>query len=340
MLRNNAQLLALAAALCVLTGAAQAGDMKIAARWALPGPVAWDYLALDSSGAHLFVTRGTQVDVIDTRKGQVTASIANTAGAHGVALAEALRRGYISSGKSDTVLMFDLDTFKTLQEAPVSGHNPDAILFDAIGQHVYTFNGRSSDVSVLSAKDLKVETTFKVPGKPEFAVANDEGEIFVNIETEPGQLAVIDARKLAVKSVWPLPNCDSPSGLAIDKAHKRLFSVCDNKVMVVTDAVSGAQVAKISIGEGPDAAAYDAQRSLVFSSNGDGSLSVIHQQSPDSYMAERSVATKRGARTMALDLKSGAIFLSSADYSAAPAGEHTRPQAVPESFAILKVMPK
>jgi hypothetical protein len=295
-----------------LMGVATAAGLTVKDNWAVPGPVAWDYLTLDNSASHLFVTRNTQVDVLDTHSGKVVATIAGTSGAHGVALAENARRGYISNGKSDTVTMFDLDTFKTLQEAPVGGHNPDAILYDAARQHLFTFNGRSSDVSVLSPIDLKVQSTFKVPGKPEFAVSDDQGQIFVNIETEPGQMVVIDAGKLQVKAVWTLSGCNSPSGLSIDRAHRRLFSVCDDKIMVVTDAASGKQVAKVAIGEGPDAVAYDARRALVLSSNGEGTLTIVHQDDADSYSVVQTLATKNGSRTMAWDGSSGTGFLSSA----------------------------
>lgn len=338
MLRTTALMLGV----CTISfvGASHATEMKVGAHWELAGPVGWDYLLLDSDARRLFLTRSTQVDVLDARSGKVLATIPNTSGAHGIALAEGLKRGYISNGKSDSVIMFDLDTLKPLQESPVSGHNPDAILFDSLSQHLFTFNGRSSDVSVLSPQDLKVEATFKVPGKPEFAVTDDAGEIFVNIETEPGQLVAIDARKLAVKAVWKLPGCNSPTGLALDKAHKRLFSVCDDKVMVVTDAGSGKQVAKVAIGDGPDAVAYDAQRTLIYSSNGEGTLTVIHQDSPDAYKVEQTLTTKKGSRTMALDAATGTVFLPSAEFPAVAPADHSRPQAAANSFSVLKVVAK
>jgi YVTN family beta-propeller protein len=318
---------------------ANAADMKVTERWPLAGPVVWDYLAVDSTGSHLFITRSTQVDVIDTHTGKVIATIPNTSGVHGVALAEATKRGYVSNGKSDTVTMFDLDTFKTLQEAPVAGHNPDAILYDDIGHHLFTFNGRSGDVSVLSPTDLKVLATIKVPGKPEFAAADDKGQIFANIQTEPGQLVVIDARQLELTAVWKLNGCDSPSGLAIDKARQRLFSVCDNKVMVVTDSGTGKQVSTITIGNAPDAVAYDERSALIFCSNGEGSLSIVHQDTPDKYRVVQTLLTKRGARTMALDASHDTVYLPSADFPTGPVPEHTGPHAVPNSFAILKVTP-
>jgi YVTN family beta-propeller protein len=314
---------------------------KILDRWTIGGEGGWDYLTLDHSGARLFISHATQVDVLDTMAGKVTASIPGTNGVHGIALAEDLKRGYTSNGKSDSVTMFDLDTLKAIKEAPVPGHNPDAILYESIGKHVFTFNGRSKDVTVLDANTLAVVGTIAVPDKPEFAVTDGEGRIFANIESEAGQMVVIDARNLSVLATWALPGCASPSGLAIDKLHRRLFSVCDGNVMAVTDAATGKQVAQVKIGERPDAAAYDPQRSLVFSSNGDGTLSIIREATPDRFESAVSLPTQRGARTMALDPRSGRVYLVSADFDPAPpptaAAPHPRPIPKPGTFTVLVV---
>lgn len=319
-------------------------SLSVVQRWKLGGAGGWDYLTLDAAGNRLFVSRGTRVDVVDTRSGKIVGSIPNTSGIHGIALAEDLGRGYTSNGRSDSVTMFDLATLKKLKEAQIPGHNPDAILFEPAGKHIWTFNGRSKDVTVLDAESLAVVRTLAVPDKPEFAVDDGEGHIFVNIENEAGQLVVLDSKQLTVKATWMLPGCASPSGLAIDRAHHRLFSVCDEKVMVVTDAVSGGQIAKLAIGEGPDAAAYDAKRGLVFSSNGDGTLSIFHQVTPDRYQFVQAVKTQRGARTMALDSASGKVYLVSADFEAPPAptseAPHPRPTPTPESFSVLTVGPR
>jgi YVTN family beta-propeller protein len=321
--------------------AGAASGLHVTKQWPVGGTGGWDYLTLNASGSRLFVSRGTRVDVIDTHTGKITASIPNTGGVHGIALDETGNRGYTSNGRADTVTAFDLNTLKTLKEAPVSGHNPDAIVFDSASKHVFTFNGRSKDVSVLDAADLKVVATIPVPDKPEFAVADGEGQIFVNIESEMGQMVVIDTHKLTVKATWPLPGCASPSGLALDQAHHRLFSVCDGKVMAVTDAVSGKQVARVAIGEGPDAVAYDAKGSRVFSSNGEGTLTVVHQESADRYGAPETITTRRGARTMAMDPSSGQVYLVTADFGPAPAATaeqpHPRPVPAPDSFTVLVV---
>jgi YVTN family beta-propeller protein len=267
--------------------------------------------------------------------------IPDTKGVHGIALADDLKRGYTSNGKGDSVTVFDLDTLKVIKEVPVSGHNPDAILYDPALKHVFTFNGRSKDVTVLDASSLTVVATLPVPDRPEFAVDDGAGQIFANIESEAGQMIVIDSRKLTVKATWPLPGCASPSGLALDKVYRRLFSVCDAGVMAVTDADSGKQIAKVKIGEGPDAAAFDANHGLAFSSNGEGTLTVVHQDSANRYTVAQSVKTQRGARTMALDPASGRVYLVTADFGPAPAATaeqpHPRPAPIPDSFSVLVV---
>jgi YVTN family beta-propeller protein len=329
-----------------LTGAliaegAATPNMEVLQRWKLGGDGGWDYLTLDPAKKRLFISRATRVDVVSVESGKLIGAIPDTQGVHGIALAPALNRGFTSNGRANTVTAFDLDTLKVIQEAKVSGRNPDAILYEPSGKHVFTFNGASKDVTVLDASSLAVITTIPVPDKPEFAAQDGRGQIFVNIESDPGQMVVIDTQTLKVKSTWPLPGCNSPSGLAIDSAHRRLFSVCDGKVMAVTDAVGGKQVALVPIGEHPDAAAYDAKRGLVFSSNGEGTLSVVHQDGADSYSVVQTLPTQRGARTMALDAAAGKVYLATADFGPAPAPTaeqpHPRPAMLPDSFVMLVV---
>jgi YVTN family beta-propeller protein len=332
---------ALASVVCVAATTHAAGASL--QQWTVGGEGGWDYLTLDSSSRRLFVSRGTRVDVIDTASGKVTGSIANTNGVHGIALAEAAKRGYTSNGKADSVTMFDLTSLGVLKEAPVPGHNPDAILYEPEGKHVFTFNGKSKDVSILDPDTLAVIGTIPVPDKPEFAVEDGAGQVFVNIESDPGQMVVIDGRKLSVKATWPLPGCNSPSGLAIDKVHHRLFSVCDGGVMAVTDAATGAHVATVKIGEGPDAAAYDGARGLVYSSNGEGTLTVVRQDGADKYRVAETIPTKRGARTMALDPTSGKVYLVTSDFDPppAPTAQTPHPRPVPKAgtFTVLIVTP-
>jgi YVTN family beta-propeller protein len=323
-----------------IAGAA-APNLQVLERWKLGGDGGWDYLTVDSAQKRLFISRATHVDVVSIESGKLIGAIPDTQGVHGIALAPALNRGFTSNGRANSVTVFALDTLQVIQEAKVSGRNPDAILYEPSGKHVFTFNGASKDVTVLDASSLAVIATIPVPDKPEFAAQDGRGQIFVNIESDPGQMVVIDTQKLSVKSTWPLPGCNSPSGLAIDRAKRRLFSVCDGKVMAVTNAVSGKQAALVPIGEHPDAASFDEKRGLVFSSNGEGTLSVVQQQAADRYSVVQSLATQRGARTMALDPATGKVYLVSADFGPAPPASaeqpHPRPALLPDSFVVLVV---
>lgn len=302
------------------------------------GPGGWDYLALDATGRRLYITRSDHVDVYDTEAAKVVGQVPGTAGVHGVALDPGRARGYTSNGRAGTVTVFDTATLKAIREVPVGGENPDAILYDPAGDKVYTFNGKSRDASVIDAATLEVVAHIALPGKPEFAATDGAGRIYVNIETEPGQLVVIDGATRTVRATWPLAGCDSPTGLALDAAHRRLFSVCDGSVMAVTDAQTGRAVARVKIGEGPDAAAYDPALGLVFSSNGDGTLSIVRQESPDRYVVAQTLATQRGARTMALDPRSHRVYLVTSDFGPAPAATaespHPRPIQVPDTFTL------
>jgi YVTN family beta-propeller protein len=281
------------------------------------------------------------VDVISVDTGTVVGTIPNTQGVHGIALANDLRRGFTSNGRANSVTAFDLDTLQVIQEAEIPAKNPDAILYDRKGAHVFTFNGASNDVSVLDAANLSVTTRIALTGKPEFAVSDGKSHIFANIESAPGNMVVIDRQNLNVTATWNLPGCDSPTGLAIDPAHQRLFSVCDGKVMVVTDSKTGKHVTSLPIGEHPDAAVYDRRRARVFSSNGDGTLTVIHQDSPDHYTVIQTLATQRGARTMALDPRTGKVYLVTADFGPPPAPTEAqpnpRPVPIPGTFVVLAV---
>jgi YVTN family beta-propeller protein len=330
-------------ALLALTSAAGAAapKLQVLQRWKIGGAGGWDYLTIDSAKQRLFISRATRVDVIDLKTGNVVGSIADTLGVHGVALAASLNRGFTSNGRANSVTAFDLDSLKSIQEIKVPGRNPDAILFEPAAKHVFTFNGGSHDATVLDASSLAVTATIPLPDKPEFAAADGRGTVFVNIESDPGQLVAIDGRTLAVKSTWPLPGCNSPTGLALDSVRRRLFSVCDGKVMAVTDADNGRQVALVPIGEHPDAAEYDSKHAIVYSSNGEGSLSVVHQESANRYSVVDTVATQPGARTMALDEATGKIYLVTADFGPAPPATaeqpHPRPAPIADSFVVLVV---
>ena len=313
--------------------------------WPLGGSGGWDYLALEASGARLFISRGDRVDVVETVSGKPVGSIAHTSGVHGIAFAPALSRGFTSNGHSDTVTVFELDSLRIIQEVPVSGKKPDAILYEPRYNRLITANGGSANLSVLDAGTLQVAATVPLPGPPEFMATDAAGMVYVNIETDAGKLAVVDAKSMTVKATWPLPGCQNPTGLALDVSHHRLFSVCANQVMAVTDSVSGRQVARVVIGSGPDAAVFDSDLGLVFSSNGqDGTLTVIQEESPDAYRVVATVTTEVSARTMALDPATHRIFLAAAKLGPAPPATeeqpHPRPSIEPGSFTILVAQPK
>jgi DNA-binding beta-propeller fold protein YncE len=336
---------AAAAASAAETSPLPAPDYTVSRSWPLGGPGGWDYLALEASGARLFISRSDHVDVVETVSGKPIGSIAHTLGVHGIAFAPALARGFTSNGRSDTMSVFELDSLRLIQEVPVSGKKPDAILYEPRHDYVITANGESANLSVFDARTLQVAATIALAGPPEFMATDAAGMVYVNIETEPGKLAAVDTKTLTVKATWPLPGCDSPTGLALDAAHHRLFSVCANQVMAVTDSVTGKQVARVVIGRGPDAAAFDGDLGLIFSSNGqDGTLTVIREDAPDEYRVVATVTTLVSARTMALDPATHRIFLAAAKLEAAPPATdeqpHPRPSIVPGSFSILVAQPK
>ena len=301
------------------------------------GEGGWDYLTMDSAAHRLYVTRGTHVMVVDTESGKVVGDIANTPGVHGVSLAPKLNRGFTSNGRDNTVTEFDLKTLKEVRRIPV-GQNPDAILYDAGSKRIFTFNGRSNDVSAVDIESGKVAGTIAVGGKPEFCVSDEKGTVFCNVE-DTNQIVAFDARTLAVKAHWPIAPVDGPSGLAIDRAHHRLFAVGGNKLMAIVDSITGKLVATPKIGDGPDAAAFDPATNLAFSSNGgDGTLTIIHEESPSSFKVAATVPTQAGARTMTIDPKNHRIYLITAAFkpqSAGGSGGQRRPTMEPNSAVIL-----
>jgi len=306
-------------------------------RIAVGGDGGWDYLTVDSAAHILYVGRSTRTIAIDVVKGVVAGEVANTPGVHGIALAPKLHRGFTSNGKDNTVTVFDLKTYKEIARVPV-GTNPDAILFDPASNRVFTMNGGSNDATAIDAASLKVVGTMALGGRPEYAVADEKGAVYVNIE-DKNEIVALDARTLALKNRWSIAPGDSPTGLTMDRKHRRLFAVCGNAMMIVMNADTGAVVATPAIGNGPDAVAFDPGTGLVFSSNGrDGTLTVLKEETPDKYTVLATVPTQMGSRTMALDPKTHTIYLAAARFKAAaadPEQPHQRPQMEPGSFEIL-----
>jgi YVTN family beta-propeller protein len=301
------------------------------------GEGGWDYLIVDGPMRRLYVSRGTRVMVFDSDTGASVGEIADTPGVHGIAVADDLGRGFTSNGRDGSVTVFELKTLKPIAKVKV-GTNPDCILYDPATHRVFAFNRGSSDVTAIDAKTGEVTGLIALGGHPEFATADGKGMVFVNLD-DKSEVVAIDSQKLAVKAHWPLAPGEDPSGMALDRRNMRLFSVCGNKKMTVMDANTGKVVASLPIGAGPDAAGFDPDTNLAFSSNGEGTLTVIHQDSSDKYSVVENVTTQRGARTMALDPKTHNIFLATASYGPPPAPTperpNPRPAVLPNSFVIL-----
>jgi DNA-binding beta-propeller fold protein YncE len=301
------------------------------------GEGGWDYLTVDSAARRLYVSHATRVVVVDLDKDTVVGEIPNTNGVHGIAIVPELGRGFTSNGRDATATIFDLKTLKVLGQAK-TGKNPDAIIYDPASRLVFTFNGASADATAIDAASGAVKGTIALGGKPEFAVADGKGMVFVNIE-DKSEVVAIDSKNLTVKAHWPLAPGEEPSGMAMDHKLRRLFIVCANKQMIVMDANSGHVVKSLPIGDGVDAAAFDPETKLAFSSNGEGTLTVVREESADKYSVIETAKTQRGARTMALDPKTHKIYLSTAQFGPPPAPTperpRPRPSVVPGSFVIL-----
>jgi len=294
----------------------------------------WDYLSVDSGGRRLYISRGTHVQIMDIDSFTLVGDIPDTQGVHGIALAPELGRGFTSNGRSNTVTIFDLKTLKTLGTATTST-GPDGIVYDAMTKRVFTMNGRANNATAVNAADGTVAGTVDLGGRPEFPAADGKGNIYVNIE-DKSEIVQFDAQNLKVLNRWPLAPCEEPSGLAMDMKNRRLFAGCHNQMMAVVDADSGKVIATPAIGQGVDANRFDPETNYAFASNGDGTLTVVHEDSPDKFTLVENVPTKRSARTMALDEKTHNIFLAAADFEPPAPGER-RGKMKPDSFVILVV---
>ena len=293
-------------------------------KFELSGISRWDFITFDEVRSRLFVTRADRVEVLDSKSGELVGTIADTSGVHGVAVAQDLKLGFTSNGRADSVTVFDLDSLKTLDTIKVTGANPDAIMYHAPNQSVYTFNGKTGNITVINAKSRTVTNTIEVGGKLELP-ATDGKNIFVNVE-DKATIAVIDLKTNKVKTSWPLKGCEEPTGLAFDAKNKRLFSVCNNEKMVVTNAKTGEQVASVAIGAGPDGAAYDPATHMIFTSNGKaGTVTVIKQVDANHYRVVETVPTEKGAKTSAYDSATKRLFM---------------PTVVADKFMVLVMSPK
>jgi len=322
-----------------LTVASAAPGYHVIKKIPLGGEGGWDYLTVDPAAERLYVSRATHVVVVDLKTEKVIGDIPDTLGVHGIALAPALNRGFISCGKADQVVIFDLKTLKTLGQAK-TGANPDTIIYDPASKHVFSFDGRGKDSTVIDPSTGAIVGTIPLGGKPEAALADGKGRIYVNIE-DTGEVAVLDSAKLTVLGRYPVKPGEEPSGMGLDVKKHRVYSGCSNKLMTVLDGETGKLLAAVPIGAGVDGNGYDADLGLAFSANGEGNVTVVRESSPGKFEVAETVPTLRGARTMALDTKSHRIYLPTAEFgpTPAPTPENPRPRPAPikDTFVILVV---
>ena len=297
-------------AAAVFSGAAlgqAAPGYKVVKTWKLGGDGGWDYLTVDADGRRLLIARSDRVIVVDEDSGKLLAEIPDMPGVHGVALVPGLGRGFISAGGEDMVAVFDLNTLRVLNKIKV-GRRPDAIVYEPFTKRVFTFNASSHDTTAVDAAKGEVAGTLALGGKPEFAASDGKGTMWVNIE-DTGELVAFDPQKLVVKSRWKMTGCEEPTGLALDAKTRRLFAGCSgSKKMAVVAADSGKLLAMLPIGEGCDGTAFDADRNLVFASAGDGTITVIREESPDKFSVAETVKTQERARTITVDPKTHEVF--------------------------------
>lgn len=294
----------------VISASAQSG-YKLLKKIPIPGQGSWDYLTADDTNRRLYISHGTQVEVLDLETDSIIGKIPDTPGVHGIAIAPDLGRGFVSNGQSSTVTVFDLKTLKTLGQVP-AGKKPDAITFDPATSRVFAFDGGSNSATAINAANSKAVGTVDLGGGPEFAVSDGTGYVFNNLEDE-SQVVKINAQKLTVEQRWPTAPCQSPSSMAMDRRNRRLFVGCRSRVMAVINADTGQVATTLPIGDHVDATAFDPELKLIFNSNGEGTITVIRQESPDKYSVLETLKSLPRAKTMALDPKTHRLFLSTAE---------------------------
>lgn len=336
MIRMFVLLIGIAFTNCLISMKTQAQkpQHKIAKTIQLTGDGWWDYLSVDEINQKLFVSHGTQVNVVDLKTSAEETVIPNTEGVHGIAIANDLNKAFISCGGSSSVSVVDLKTYKLLAKIKVTGKNPDAILYDPFSRKVFTFNGRSSNSTVIDAKTNQVVATIPLAGKPEFSQSDGHGKIYVNIE-DKSSLAVINTSTLKVENLWSIAPGEEPSGLALDNENHRLFSVCSNKLMVILDANTGKVITTEPIGSGCDGVAFDPGTKRIFASNGEGTMTVVQQIDGDHYKVLENFPTIRGARTITVDKANHHLYLAVAERMPGAGRQPTKPN----SFKVLDIEP-
>ena len=292
-------------------------NYKIVNKIHVEGEGGWDYLNVDEVNGRIFVSHATVAQAIDIKTGKLVGTISDTKGIHGIAIANDLNKGFTSNGRDSSVTVFNLKTLEVITKIKITGQNPDAILYDPFSQKVFTFNGGSSNSTVIDAKGNKVIATIPLDGKPEFSATDGKGKVFVNIE-DKSVINVINSATLKVVQHWSIAPGEGPSGLALDNKNHRLFSVCGNKLMVVTDAETGKIITTLPIGDRCDGVAFDPDKKRAYSSNGEGSITVVQEENNNSFKVLETVTTQPGAKTIAINKTTHHLYLTTAEYESAP----------------------
>ena len=310
-------------------------DFKIVNKIHLEGDEKWDYLFSDDLNSRLYVSHGSMVQVVDESKGTLVGKISGMNGVHGIAIAPELSKGFISSGKDSSVVVFDTRTLQVITKITVTGKGPDAIMFDSFSKKVFVFNGKSNNATVIDAATNKIVATIPLDGKPEFSVSDGRGKVYVNLE-DKSSIAVINPTTCKVEHVWPIAPGEEPTGLALDNVTHRLLSVCGNKLMVITDAGSGKVISTLPIGEKSDGTAFDPGVKRAYSSNGDKTMTIVKEGTDGKFSVMNNFPTQEGARTITINKMTHHTYLSAADFD--PAQEGQKPKITPGTFVILDIV--
>ena len=321
-------------ALNTVNADAKKSGYHVAANYSVSGNGGWDYITVDPVGNGLYVSHGTQVNILNKQTGDSIGMIPNTMGVHGIALVQDLKKGYTSNGQLNTVSVFDLNSFK-VTGAIKTGEKPDAIMYDAFSKKVYVCNGRSNDLTVIDPATNTVVTTVALGGKPETAVSDGAGKLYINIE-DKSEIVVVNTATYEVEKRWTIGSVKEPSGLAIDNKTHRLFAGCDNKVLIVLDATNGKVVKELPIGEGCDGVVFDPGTHCIFSANGEsGTVTIIDEEQANKYTVLENLPTRKTARTICVDESTHKVYMPSGEYLPREAGAKGKPGVVPGSFKVL-----
>ena len=318
-----------------LLQAQTASSYKIVNKIHIEGDEKWDYLCSDDLNSRLYVSHGSMVQVVDESKGTIVGKITGLNGVHGIAIDPDLEKGFISGGKDSSVTVFNTKSLQVITKVTVTGKGPDAIMFDSFSKKVFVFNGKSNNATVIDAATNKIVATIPLDGKPEFSVSDGRGKVYVNLE-DKSSIAVINPTTCKVEHVWSIAPGEEPTGLALDNVTHRLFSVCGNKLMVITDAGSGKVISTLPIGEKSDGTAFDPGVKHAYSSNGDKTMTVVKEGTDGKFSVMNNFPTQEGARTITINKMTHHIYLSAADFD--PAQEGQKPKITPGTFVILDIV--